>query len=207
MPNLKSINDTILTIKNTTGTTQWKALLADKPLSGFRKRENQYPSISNLFKDIDLNEIPDTINQANLKTPTEKLLYAALWKNGDILKISHIINGLKGKEDTQATAMTFHHFGKFLANPEENPIIDQHVIRAYVAVAFEGLLDDNSLQKISKRGLLNSKTDTETAKAYINWVKAQHAKSPKDNRIDLFNAIDDVMFAFGRMLKGNAKTE
>lgn len=206
MTQLSRQNDIISKINHAQGIEQWEALLGALP-DKFIKEKERYPSISNLFKDIDLNEIPDTIEQINIKTPTEKLLYAALWKNGDFLKISHIINGLKGKEDTQVTAMTFHHFGKFLANPEENPIIDQHVIRAYVAVAFEDPLDDNSLQKISKRGLLNSKIDTETAKAYINWVKAQHAKSPDDNRIELFNAIDDVMFAFGRMLKGNVKNE
>lgn len=200
MTHLSTLNDIINKINHAQGIKQWEDILGTLTPK-FIKEKDRYPPISKLFKDVDLNEIPNTIDQTSLKTPTEKLLYAALWKNGDILKISHIINGLKGKEDTQATAMTFHHFGKFLANPEENPIIDQHVIRAYIAVAFEGPLDDSSLQKISKRGLLNSKTDTETAKAYINWVKAQHAKSPDDDRLELFNAIDDVMFAFGRMLK------
>ena len=64
--------------------------------------------------------------------PLEKLLYAIVWKNGDLLKLRHVIHGIvdsdvgrKGKN-----GVVFYQFGKHLSKLGK-PIIDQHVLRAF----------------------------------------------------------------------------
>ena len=185
-------------------TSDWITIKNDEALTGFQKDEEKYPSITSLFRREEIDAICCGINIHNPVTPLEKLFYATLWKNGDLSKISHIINGIKDESNISAT-VTFYHFGKFLAEPEENPIIDQHVIRAYKLVTTKDQIDDVVLKVIGKSGLLSPK-DSDTCNNYIAWVKHQHVTCPHENRIRLFEVVDDVMFAFGRMIRYTLKT-
>lgn len=68
-----------------------------------------------------------------LTDPLTKLLYATAWKNGDLPKIKHIIKGILKEEDesNEEKAIVFHQFGRYLTKTPGQPIIDQHVIRAF----------------------------------------------------------------------------
>lgn len=180
-------------------TRDWIAIRNHEALAKFKKSDKQYPPISSLFKPDDLEAIRGGIDIFNPVTPLEKLFYAVLWKNGDLLKLPHLVNGIID-EPNNTQAITFHRFGKFLAQPEENPIIDQHVIRAYKLVTTKDPIDDVLLKVIGKSGLLSSK-DSDTCNNYIAWVKDQHEACPHEDRIHLFQVVDDVMFAFGRMIR------
>lgn len=180
-------------------TSDWMVILNYAALAKFKKSDKQYPPIASLFNSEDIDAIRNGLDLQTPVTPLEKLFYAALWKNGDLRKLLHIVNGIKG-EPSNAQAVTFHHFGKFLAQPEENPIIDQHVIRAYKLVTTKDPIDDALLKVIGKSGLLSPK-DSDTCNNYIAWVKHQHVTCPHENRIRLFEVVDDVMFAFGRMIR------
>ena len=133
MTETSNVNEIIRAIVDAQNRDDWNSIkkLID---SKFHKDPVKYKSISGLFTHEDIAQLPLTIEQKDLKTPTEKLLYAALWKNGDLLKITHIIRGIQGDDTAESSAMTFYYFGKFLANPAKSPIIDQHVIRAYKAI-------------------------------------------------------------------------
>ena len=182
----------------------WKDILERDPIHRFRKDEAKYPDISQLFKPEELGLVPNMIHPAKLTTPTEKLLYAILWKNGDLLKIPHLVNGLKGKANHATSAITFYHFGKFLAHPDENPIIDQHVLRAFKVVEETDQTDEKGLQKNVRSGLLTIK-NKEDCERYTSWVKRQYAESQGIDIITFFQIIDDVMFAFGRFIKSSCK--
>jgi len=184
-------------------TSDWITIKNDEALTGFQKDEEKYPSITSLFRREEIDAICCGINIHNPVTPLEKLFYATLWKNGDLSKISHIINGIKDESNISAT-VTFYHFGKFLAEPEENPIIDQHVIRAYKLLTTKDTIDAVLLKVISKSGLLSTK-DSDICKNYIDWVKCQHEVCPHEDRGHLFQIIDDVMFAFGKMIRSKFK--
>jgi hypothetical protein len=62
----------------------------------------------------------------------EKLLYALAWKNGDLRKVKHIVAGILSSEDDAANkAIVFNQFGIYLSGKRNEPIIDQHVLRAF----------------------------------------------------------------------------
>lgn len=203
MTELSIIKDISIKIVAARRTNDWIAIKNHVALAKFKKSDKQYPPISSLFKPDDIEAIRGGIDIYNPVTPLEKFFYSALWKNGDLPKLPHLVNGIKG-EPNNAQAVTFYHFGKFLAQPEENPIIDQHVIRAYKLVTTKDPIDDALLKVIGKSGLLSPK-DSDTCNKYITWVKHQHEACPHENRIRLFQIVDDVMFAFGRMIRNSSK--
>lgn len=207
MTEISKINEILRAIVDAQNRDDWNEIKNLVP-SQFHKDPVKYKSISGLFTPEDIAQLPSTIEQKDLTRPIEKLLYAALWKNGDLLKITHIINGIKGVETAESSAMTFYYFGKFLANPAKSPIIDQHVIRAYKAIISKRPLDESLLHEISQSGLLNSKKDTAIVNEYIKWAteKATTIKSGDSDIVMSLELIDDVMFAFGRMLKNSSKS-
>ena len=64
----------------------------------------KYPELKFSINKGDINELTskNIINsqdfQDNLKTPLEKLLYAMAWKNGDLLKLMHILKGIQDSD-------------------------------------------------------------------------------------------------------------
>ena len=111
----------------------------------FRMDSKVYPKIEFDIKPSDLNELikkgiletdfnfKENITK-EIKDPLSKLLYSLAWKNGDLKKIKHIAKGISEFEKDikdQADAFVFYQFGKYLTKTEGQPIIDQHVIRAF----------------------------------------------------------------------------
>ena len=127
----------------------------------------------------DENIITSEISKRDL-TALEKLLYSVLWKNGDVKKLKHIICGIYGIE---TSATVFNQFGKFLENKDE-PIIDQHVIRAFILYKTGSIIKDIKAEHYS-----------EYLEPYVDWL----------NKNDLFknnkNKIDDIMFCLGKKIK------
>lgn len=92
------------------------------------------------------------IDQKKISDPLTKLLYAMAWKQGDLNKIKHIINGILHTEDntkSQENALVFYQFGKHLTKSNGEPIIDQHVLRAFSVYKSEN-------ERIKDRKRLNS---------------------------------------------------
>ncbi len=122
-------------------------------LKNNKMQEEKYPKImfGILPEEIRALEGSNTIDNnfylssdisSRLSDPLTKLLYAVIWKNGDLRKINHIIKGIlstEGNEYNQekSASVVFYQFGRHLAHSKEEPIIDQHVIRAFGV--FKGL--------------------------------------------------------------------
>lgn len=74
---------------------------------------------------------------AQASTPLERLLVATIWKNGDIQKVSHVVDGLGNGSgttiilDKTSKCPVFKQFGRHLAAPDQHSIADQHTLRAY----------------------------------------------------------------------------
>lgn len=136
----------------------------------------------------------------------EKLLLALIWKNGDLAKIHHIVLGIKGEPAVKGR-IVFHAFGSHLANPTENPIIDQHVIRAYQLLKYfkNQENDPSELDKIRKKTTF-SKGDENLVEEYKAWVQGTgnsdhmlHIISAEVRRSSSYlSALDDLLFAVGR---------
>jgi len=137
--------------------------------------------------------LSDQLSQESL-TSLEKLMLSILWKNGDFGKEKHIIQGILGKYsfDEKNSGHVFYQFGKRLNNPKNEPIIDQHIIRAFI-------FHKKSLKEVSKFNQLEKKQIPDI-KNYIKWARLQAEKIIGEKEQVLYE-IDRLLFALGKYIK------
>lgn len=141
-------------------------------------------------------------NEISLKLtdPISKLLYAVAWKNGDLKKVRHVINGIldtEKNEDSQEDALVFYQFGKYLTKKLGEPIIDQHVIRAFAVYITE---DQKTVEKYRTIDTLNKK-HRGLISEYKNWVTSNEITQELRNEKDYAYYIDKILFAIGKTIK------
>ncbi len=161
----------------------------------------------------ELNELFDCaggglkIKESDLNSSISKLFYLMLWKQGDLDKFGGIIKGLNSQKCNDEKCLfeqykhlkksfVFYQLGRHIAHSE--PIVDQHVIRAFAAlIEFEIILINNKY-KVFYRNIKNGLT-TKKHKSlildYINWVDSLEIEKK-----DLYK-LDQVMFSLGKNLK------
>lgn len=138
---------------------------------------------------------PETFNG----NPLERLLVATLWKNGDINKIQHIVDGILHTDGFRTVnSLIFKQFGRSLAEPLE-PIVDQHVLRAFGLMRLTSFsanavktLQKKSIYKSSDQGILNE---------YRDWFKQRLAGVSADDRVKFKESLDKILFIKGKEAK------
>jgi len=125
----------------------------------------------------------------------EKLLYAMAWKNGDLKKIDCMIRGIKD-EQIIGQSVVFHFFGKALEDPK-NPIVDQHVIRAFKIYT---RTNNQIVSMIRKKDVLYRR-DLVDINNYVQWIKGDSLTKELRKVPNYFRHIDDVLFALGKTIK------
>jgi hypothetical protein len=156
--------------------------------------EDKYPKLNVTIDPKQLNNLIDEnglLSFTQMKTPVEKLLYAFLWKQGDLSKVRHIIEGITGSTllKDKRSGMVFHQFGKHLSDNEE-PIIDINVLRAFAVYT-------DTQGGLTKSGISQSPEGAKLVEAYIQWFK-KVANTPERRFM-----IDRIMFAIGKHIKKN----
>lgn len=137
---------------------------------------------------------------AKITDPLSKILYSIAWKNGDLVKIKHIIKGILDcdEEVTSPTeALVFYQFGKYLTKRNGQPIIDQHVLRAYAVYCAPFTRDIENLRKIE---ILN-KTHKSIINDYKDWLKSDDITLELRDNNDYTYHIDKLLFAIGKTIK------
>ena len=137
--------------------------------------------------------------------PLTKLLYVLAWKNGDLKKIKHIVKGVleadKGNDD-QKEALVFYQFGKYLTKNGQ-PIIDQHVIRAFSVYKAEEEKEQEEWRGFD--GQMGSKDKIKIYKdqisKYIDWLVSGELKEELRLEKDYTYYIDRILFATGKAIK------
>jgi hypothetical protein len=179
-------NDKVL-IKNKLNTT-------DYPKINFtiQVKEIDYLLQKGLI-DTNYNFIESGISR--LKNPLAKLLYSMAWKNNDLKKMKHIIEGIKDENEYKKTGIVFYQFGKHLRNIGE-PIVDQHVLRA-----FSVYYSNKSKEPIIE--VLNTITDKHKIliKNYKEWLISDDIDSELKSKNDYIYHIDKILFAAGKTIK------
>ncbi|MBK7341726.1 MAG: hypothetical protein IPJ06_00655 [Saprospiraceae bacterium] len=146
--------------------------------------------------------IDDLLNSENFtnkkRTPLERLLYSIIWKQGDLKKIHHIINGIRSNasEYSDCQGIVFQQFGSHLSNSQEEPIIDQHVIRAF-GVAHVDLDEIQGLLKMSTF----RKKDLPLIHQYSNWLRNLNVYIKESNKQSVIRWIDKILFSLGKDIK------
>jgi hypothetical protein len=162
------------------------------------RKENKYPDLD--FAGNRVNSKPlRNINIQDLtsKSDFEKTLLAYIWKQGDFNKFENFLKSFSQPEldAKKKRGHVFHQFANHLSNPNE-PIIDQHVLRAFKALM---LIDSNpvSYEKFEKIRRFKDVTNKE-----INIIRDYKGWS---NRIveKGFNSkiLDDHLFVLGKRIK------
>lgn len=123
-----------------------------------------------------------------------------VWKQGDLRKFKGIIDGLtSAKEDKEIKEpFVFYQLGRHIAHGE--PMIDQHVLRAFKTFIQVGKLHPEEFSnvpftKMDKEKYLIKSNKKSLIEHYINWVKLKGSKRHK------ISDIDNIMFALGKFLK------
>jgi len=134
--------------------------------------------------------------QATQDNPFAKLLYATLWKNGDIIKIKHIVNGIQDisrqngiRQGSANNGWVFYQFGRHLADPKE-PIVDQHTIRAYKI-----LTQDINFENVYKATYVSR----DNLIAYCKWIKL--IKFSNSEKTECQHLLDKILFTLGKAAK------
>jgi len=139
-------------------------------------------------------------------SPLEKLLYAVLWKNGDLGKEKHIVDGVSSVNSDQAaknSGLVFFQFGKHLADRNE-PIIDQHVLRAFALYLCPPEKKDE-ISRIQSKSI--SKDYPALTVAYKDWLVSDELRGELKECRDYVFAIDKVLFALGKAIKLGRNSE
>ena len=147
------------------------------------------------FLDEEGNLFDDTSKYKCL-CPLTKLLYSIVWKNGDLKKIKHVVQGIK-KSDEKKDGLVFYNFGKFLTKTG-HPIIDQHVLRAFAIFKTK----ENDCEKIEKLRKKDKFNDPSLIECYKKWI--QSLKLDNSNK-NLYH-IDKLLFALGKTIKKGKHT-
>ena len=161
-----------------------------------------YLSLDNKFK-ISKEEL----NEQSIIT---KLLYSIIWKNGDLGKEKHIIDGLLNIDKTDEKGLVFYNFGKYLGDKKE-PIIDQHTLRSYGIYLCINNEIKNIIERIPERRKnfkkmdityyrklsITSKKELPLIEDYKNWIKKNKLYKNKD----FVYTLDLILFALGKAIK------
>ena len=129
-----------------------------------------------------------------------KLLYATSWKNGDLKKVKHIIKGIlaaEEKNDYQNEALVFYQFGKYLTKAPGQPIIDQHVIRAFAIYISTDILQTTTLRKLE----ILDKRHKRIIQQYKDWLTSDELTNELKKAKDYTYHIDKLLFATGKTIK------
>lgn len=156
------------------------------------------PEEIGLLREMKILGDDNNINDVSTFSATEKLLYALIWKNGDLLKIKHIVNGILADEEKDVeAAIVFNQFGKYLSGRQNEPIIDQHVLRAFAVCKFSD--DDTKVAKYRRMSVV-TKNEVPLINQYKEWLsKDLHADLRAHSEYNFH--VDKLLFGLGRYLK------
>lgn len=171
----------------------------------FHMKASKYPELTLKFTKIEIEELinRDAISeQYEINPPEEsdalsKLLYATLWKNGDLPKIKHILKGVLNGSEVPDKGIVFHQFGKHLLKNSHEPIIDQHVIRAFGV--YQSQDDEREIDRLIKMSSV-SVLDKKYIPEYRSWLKTKLRSALREEQNYIFH-VDKVLFAIGKYIK------
>lgn len=201
----QEIQDVFRKIEQAKNVALLKAILKDSSLVNQYPLE-KYPRLPLYITNEDLEKLKtksfligdslaETISE-RIEDPLAKILYALAWKNGDLQKIKHIVNGISNTSNeiyAATDAIVFKQFGLHLANKQEEPIIDQHILRAFALYQNTNL----SLEtKIRKQTIFKNWSLVEAYKLWLNKLPIEVRKHP-----DGFYLIDQLLFSLRKYVK------
>lgn len=180
-------------------------------LSAHAMPESKYPKIEFSLTPEELEQLYETrvldrnnrisgpLFDAEL-SPLEKILYAVVWKNGDLGKEKSIIDGVLADpaDELPESGIVFHQLGRHLRSRAE-PIIDQHVIRAF-AIYDTDETAGKQLKRYRRLAILGSRHRS-LVHRYKAWLESSSLSPGLTRHSEYRFEVDKVLFALGRAVK------
>lgn len=139
---------------------------------------------------------PDWLDHVH--DPVARLLYAMAWKNGDLPKIKHIVQGVLADDgEVPSQAFVFHQFGRHLADKAQ-PIVDQHVLRAF---GIHQSSDEETWKALRAMNTITQGTAGLIAD-YRHWLRSDALQASLRAAPGYAWHLDQVLFALGKTVKG-----
>lgn len=194
---MEQIREWVERINNATTSEEIEQLRTEGEKQYGEFNMEKYPPLNFIITKDELLSIDDKWEIDDETDPRIKLLYACIWKQGDLLKLRSIKSGIMGEINNKKTGAVFHQFGKHLANPQGEPIIDQNVLRAFAQIYY---FNEPAKAKSWLTKATLTKTDSILINAYRNWVG--------EKKLDTqgMYQLDKLMFCFGAGIKEKRKT-
>jgi len=131
-------------------------------------------------------------------TALEKLLYSVLWKNGDLGKEHHIVQGVYGNEQKKKTGKVFYEFGGYLSG-RNSFILDQHTLRCFaVRMSHTG----DALSRARQLETID-RSDTQQQRWLGRYMVYYDALKKRfgDAASDYIYEVDRLLFGAGKLIK------
>ena len=218
MNNLEAVNivnNIFSSIRKSRNVGDIQKIINNEQFNKKRMDEGKYPKLNLTLSEDDVKYLEDNkyittegklvadISNRDDLTPLEKLLYSMSWKQGDLLKEQHIVNGVKSISQkhnyNNGQALVFYQFGRYLTKTNAEPIIDQHVMRAYMLHKCENV-NDKEISEIRAKDKLY-KTDIENINKYKGWLLSDEIHKDLKENDDYIYYVDMLLFAVGRLIK------
>lgn len=206
---IELVKNTFSKILKANNVKDLESILDNKLFTKTQKNLTQYPKLEIKIekKEMEkLNYINDDFSfnaklQENLNDPLLKILFATIWKNGDLHKVKCIIKGILESDLAdieQNSALVFYQFGKHLSNDRE-PIIDQHVIRAFNI--YQNIDEDKTIINVLRTMKTITNNHNAVIKQYKDWLNSAHEVSKISNFKEYSYHVDNILFALGKAIK------
>ena len=134
-----------------------------------------------------------------LLTPLEKLLFAFIWKQGDLPKLRLLVAGMKEKPIKKTERIVLYEFGKYLLNMNSF-ILDQHTLRCIAVGAAKGDALIQAALKINEITERRSKKYIDAYKIFFSLLEQKFIEDTLEKKNFLYE-VDRLLFAAGSLIK------
>jgi hypothetical protein len=133
-------------------------------------------------------------------TPLEKLLYAFLWKQGELGNFHLFLKGFTNSPIRTQDRIVLFEFAKYLTG-QNDYILDQHTLRCFAVASSE---DQASIEEALRIEKITEKNLGPCIKIYKDFYEHLKLRSGENQeRDDFFYEVDRVLFAAGKCLKSS----
>ena len=198
------VKSTFAKINQARSSKEVQDIIDEGDLVPYKMDEVQYPKIEFNITKSEISQLKgngfiddedDLTGNISTGDPLARLLYAMIWKNGGLKKIKHIVKGVLNSGDVDAPekedGLVFYQFGKHLENKEE-PIIDQHVLRAFALYQSDADLNARKKETVTRK-------EDDLIAAYKTWLA--NLKGNFNGDLSYAYHVDKVLFALGKAVK------
>lgn len=169
------------------------------PCLPFRIEEGDLKELS------DIRKFPDPEQEPDIKdwSPWKKMLYALLWKDNKLKSIRRIIDGIESAINGTSVPLldddrnvVYYYFGRHLTNPLNEPLVDQHTIRAHRLIMVTPETPEEVVSII--RG--EESPTAKQAREYRDWFR-EILKNEDITTYENARKIDSYLLALGTTAK------